>query len=598
MAEPQLAGPERLTLRGASRRGPCAGRHARLELHAIRFSVVNAGAMPCAINALALDPLRQSTTGTVVDASLRLCPQHEDMVIEAGQSITLELAGFVPARPSAYTTAARIFTGDGGSLEIPITIEVAASPLWGIAAMLLGLLCLGLIDGFAEEGAIKTQLRGVLSARQEIHTWLEANPAPQIRSGDIEAMDRDFDAAVTALSRRRRLSIVDHRATDAGEHLKSAEATANQLRRALAGRPRGAAEVEDLSHDVSELKGILQQIATMTVAPAATPSPDLAGKLDAFLLRYRARFLQQPVGWLEDEMASEFDHVRLAYAAGEGEATRDLALTARNWLRRSARRLNAALTGYRGALVMSGSMVATDQVLRARIARADFPEPARAAILAGLDAASATMDGDAWLPQWAAAYQQIETAKTAAVRAAADAVTANFAAAAAAVNHATDTTDVERLTDDLRAAPDHSLAAKQAGLTRLLDLWRAHIAGVDDAATREKLEASVDAIPSTSPQATLQRPGRSTRRSARTGRVGTITSSPRPGTGFFTKHVSISSPICRAMPLPSRLGCASGRRDRSSRTGTGSSISSVSICSARGRMPKPSRRTASARFWI
>lgn len=125
----------------------------------------------------------------------------------------------MPARPGAYTTAARLFTEDGGSLRIPITIEVAASFLWGIAAMLLGLFCLGLIDGLAEEGAIKSQLRDALSARQEIRTWLEANPAPQIRSGEVEAMDRDFDAAVTALSRRRRLSIVEHRADDAAPHL-------------------------------------------------------------------------------------------------------------------------------------------------------------------------------------------------------------------------------------------------------------------------------------------------------------------------------------------------------------------------------------------
>ncbi len=89
---------------------------------------------------------------------------------------------------------------------------------------------------------------------------------------------------------------------------------------------------------MAELEGILQQIAAAPVAPDATPSPDLAGKLDAFLLRYRTRFLQQPVTWLEDEMTSELDHVRLAYAAGEGETARDLALTARGWLRRSARR--------------------------------------------------------------------------------------------------------------------------------------------------------------------------------------------------------------------------------------------------------------------
>jgi hypothetical protein len=458
--------------------------------------VVNAGTTRCTISLLALDPLQRSGPGSVIDAALQLrqLGPRDDMAISPGDHMIVELGGFAPARPGAYTTSVIILTEDCGSLRIPVSIEIPASPLWGIASMLLGLFCVGLIGLLAGEGAVNTQLHDALDARQDIHTWLEANPAPQARAGDIEAMDRDFDAAVTALSERRQLSVVDHRAADAAEHLKSATATAGQLRRQLAGHPRGAAEIADLTSDFQELRATLQQLAALPVPAGAAPSPGLAGKLDAFLLRYRTRFLEAPVGWMSDEMASGLNRVRLAYAAGEGETARDLALTARAWSRRSARQLNTALTGYRGALVMAGSMVAADATVRARVARADFPAEARASILAMLDAASAKMVGEAWLPEWADAHRQIESAKTALVQASADGMKAHFAEVLAAVNNATDTSDVDRLFAELKAEPDHSLAAKQAGLTRVLDLWRAHIAGVADTVIREKLQASVDTM--------------------------------------------------------------------------------------------------------
>jgi hypothetical protein len=498
VAEPasaRISGPERLTLRQASRRGPFSGRGARLELLPVLFSVVNAGTTRCAISLLGLDPLQRAETGTLIDASLRLrqLGPRDDMVIPPGDHIMLELGGFAPARPGAYTTSAMILTGDCGNLRIPVSIEIPASPLWGIGSMLLGLICLGLINFFAGEGAVKTQLYQALGARQAMHTWLEANPAPQNRLGDVEAMDRDFDAAVTALGERRQLSLVDHRATEAAEHLKAADTTARELRRELAGRPRGAVEIADLTQDFTELQHILKQVATFTGPLANPPSTGLAGKLDAFLLRYRTRFLQLPAGWMSDEMAAELNRIRLAYAAGEGETARDLALTARSWSRRSARRLNTALTGYRGALVLSGSMVATDAALRARVARPDFPAADRASILALLDAASAKMDGEAWLPEWAEAHRLIESANTALTRSSAETLKARFADAIAAVNNATDTDDVNRLFAELEAAPDHSLAAKKAGLTRVLDLWRAHVAGVTDGAVQVKLKGLVDA---------------------------------------------------------------------------------------------------------
>lgn len=497
-ASSQITGPERLTGRQASWRGPLARPDATNALRPVRFSVTNAGPTPCTIASFGVDPPRRSNAGTMTSATLRLAPvgTSHDAPLAPGGHVVFELRGDAPAQPGAYTSTARIATDGGGSLSIPVSIEIPASPLWGIGCMLLGLFCLGVINLLAQQGDTKSQLHDALAARQDLETWLDANPAPQGRAGDVETMVREYDAAIASLSARRPLSLVDHRSTDAAQHLKAANALADQLRHDLAAQPRGAAEIADLSGDWTALQGVLQQIASAAATPTATPSPGLAGKLDAFLLRYRARFLQQPIGWISDETISELDRVKLAYAAGEGETARDLALTARAWMRRSARALNTGLVGYRGALVLAGSMVANDAVLRARIGRPDFPADDRAAILAMLDTASATMDGEAWLPEWAAANHQINMARTAVVRAAAEQLKQGVDAAIAAANAATDTGDIDRTIAALQEAPDHSLAAKQAGLTRVLDLWRTHIGGVDDAKTKEKLLASVETIAS------------------------------------------------------------------------------------------------------
>jgi hypothetical protein len=495
-----ITGPQRLTVRLTSGMGPLARRSGTVALRPRRFAVVNSGRAPCTIASCTIDPPQVTDTGTTLAAELRLTsidPDADSALAPGGHAI-FQLAGAAPSLPGAYASTVRIASDDCATLAIPIALEVAASPLWGIGAMFLGLVFLGLVNLLAQQGDIKGQLHDALAARQGIRAWLDANPAPQSRAGDMATMDRDYDAAIASLSARRPLSVVDHRATEAAAPLKAADTIADQLRHDLAAQPRGAAEIADLTSEWTALQALLQQIAAASAPPAgatsAAPAPDLAGRLDAFLLRYRGRFLQQPIAWISDEATGEIARVRLAYAAGEGETARDLALAARSWMRRSARALNTGLVGYRQALVMAGAMVATDTVLRARVARRDFPDTDRATIIEMLDAASAAMEGSAWLPQWAEANRQINLARTALARAGAEQMKRRSADAIAAADAATDTSDIEHAIDALQQASDHSLAAKQAGLAKVLDLWRAHIATVDDAETKAKLLASVDAI--------------------------------------------------------------------------------------------------------
>jgi hypothetical protein len=235
----------------------------------------------------------------------------------------------------------------------------------------------------------------------------------------------------------------------------------------------------------------LQPIMAMAQTFPGPPAPGLAGKLDAFLIRYRTRFLLQPTQWTSGEITNQIGRARLAYQAGEGEAARQLAIDGRLWLRRSARALNQAMTSYRFALVQSGSMAATDAALRARVARDDFPEASRAPILALLDVASSMLDGDAGLEQWAAASQQFNRARIETARAVSAALLTRVRAAMATTSAAGSTDDIQQLTEQLQASTDRSLAAKQAGLGRILDLWRAHVASVTDIPTQSRMQATI-----------------------------------------------------------------------------------------------------------
>ena len=490
-ALPGFAGPARIVIRQASAAGPFAGRPMRLR--PLRFSVVNIGTAAATLRLIGLDPVQRGA-GTTVPPQLTLRPAEPaaDAAIAPGAHLLLELTGEIPARPGAYTTTARLQT-DAGSLAIPISIEVPASQLWGIGCMLFGLFCLSVISFLADEGAVRTRLHDALAARQDIHVWLEANPAPQGQSANIDAMNRNFDAAVTALAARRPISVLDHRAADATDHLAAANAAAEQLRHTLSGRLPGAAEIDDLTREWTELQASLHQIASLAAAPTGPPAPGLAGRLDAFLVRYRIRFLQQPMGWMTQEMDSELNRARLAYAAGQGEEARDLAINSRVWLRRSARTLNTALTGYRGALVEAGRMAGLDAALRARIAAPDIPPDARTVLLAMLDDATAKMQGDAWLPEWAAANRALNLAYTQTTRVTATVQLARFKAETAKIDASTDSSDVEAAEEALQTATDHSLAGKKAALHPILKLWRNHVAAITAPATRTKMQSAITA---------------------------------------------------------------------------------------------------------
>lgn len=497
-AESRIAGPDALAVRQVSLRGPFARRDTLMRLRPTSVSVVNAASAPLMIGRITLDPLHRDGSGTTVPGGLALQSDKATSPLAPGESLDLTLRGTVPAHPGKYVTTARIMAAAGGSFTMPVSFDIPAAPFWGVLCMLFGLFLLGTVNLLAGEGTIKTRLHDALQARQDIHTVLESNPAPQSRAADVETMDHDFDTAIANLSRRCQASIVDHREAEAQPYLDDAGKLAAKLRADLVGLPRGAAEVEDVRRDWNGLQSTLQQIAALPAGMPAEPEQGLAGKLDAFLLRFRNRLVRGPATVVVAEMSAEFGRMALEQAAGEGDAARELALNTRLWLERSALALNRALTMYRTAVVEAGWMLNTDRALRDRAAHDDMSADDRQAILSLLDQAGAQLDGDAGLENFRDANRLLDAAWTAQVRASTNMFKTRVDAAIAAVNQRTDYTDVQTLMTKLQETPGpHTLEMKQAGLSQILSLWQAHVAQVDEPPVRDRLRHQIDAMQAT-----------------------------------------------------------------------------------------------------
>jgi len=466
-----------------------------MPLRPTSVSIVNAGNAPLIIDRITLDPLHRDGSGITVPGGLSLQANKETSPLAPGESLDLTLQGTVPARPGKYVATARIMAASGGSFTMPVSFDIPAAPFWGVLCMLLGLFLLGTVNLLAGEGTIKTRLHDALQAREEIHTVLESNPAPQSRAGDVETMGHDFDAAIASLSQRRQASIVDHREAEAQPYLDEAGKLAAKLRGDLVGLPRGAAEVEDVRRDWNGLQSTLQQIAALPAGMPAEPEQGPAGKLDAFLLRFRNRVLRDPATLVVAEMSTEFGRMALEQAAGEGDAARELALNTRLWLERSALALNRALTMYRTAVVDAGWMLNTDRALRDRVAHDDMSADDRQAILSLLDQAGTQLDGDAGMEKFRDANRLLDAAWTAQVRASANMFKSRVNETIAAVDQRTDYTDVQTLTTKLQETPGpHTLEMKQAGLSQILSLWQAHVAQVNELPVRDRLQHEIDAM--------------------------------------------------------------------------------------------------------
>lgn len=282
-APKELAGPDAVLVKTRSLPGPFASNRL-IRLPPVRVSVVNTGTTQLSLTGISLDPLRVAERGIGAGGSLRVEHGTETPILPSGAGTEILLTGRIPGRPGSYLSTLRVRSDTGETLTIPVTIAVGASPLWGIACMLLGLSLLGVTNVLSGESSVQSALRDALRFRQQAHEWMEQTPPPESRAADVLGMDREIAAAIGALSRPRGWSFIDHRVPDANERLQAARDIEGGLRKSVAGQPAGAAELQDLEHDWQVLQTHMAAIRSRLVAPASTTLPQgFAGAVNDFL---------------------------------------------------------------------------------------------------------------------------------------------------------------------------------------------------------------------------------------------------------------------------------------------------------------------------
>jgi hypothetical protein len=489
-----LAGPASLAVATTSARGPFATARACVRIRAARFSLANTGASTLTLAPPRIDPLHGQESGTGASGGLHgtlIVPA--DRLLAPGEQALVEISGTVPALPGIYAAAVRIETQGGGTLAIPLTVTVSASPFWGIAFMLLGLGVVGTTNALTGEGAVASQLRDALAARQLTHEWIERTPPPERLRRDMAEMDRHFDAAIAVLGERRALSVADHRPEDARANLQPALETAAKLRESLKDGSSAAAEAADLAHDWQDLQAQMRATA-QAGRPEGPAAPGIAGQLDHFLYGWRQQFIGVPMQWVTLELTPHIDRVHLLLAAGQDEAARAQAIAVRRWMRQAAAMLDDRLHTWMGFAMTAGAIAAEDMTMRRQLAAADLPDATRAGLLGQLDAAAARLGEQTTPSAFAAAHQAILDAGTSLFRARAEQVKQHVRAAADRAAAEASIDRPEAVAQEVFAAKPATAADKIAAMTRILAAWRDQIAGVADGPARERLTARADAL--------------------------------------------------------------------------------------------------------
>ena len=487
-----LSGPVSLALSATSPWGPFARERTLVPIRPIRFSVANIGSEQLTLSPPLIDRLRRSDEGADAEGGLRAAViSPASGVLAPGEEALIELSGSVPGRPGIYASTVRFGTAGVGTLAIPLTAAVSASPVWGIACMLLGLAVVGTTNALTGAGSVTSQLREALAQRQLTHEWLERHPPPERFSRDIDDMDRDFDAAVTALSQPHAWSIVDHRSEEASTHLQSALATAATLRASIKDATPAAAEVEDLARDWQALQAQMKTTAS-EARPNPPITPGFAARLDTFLYDWKQQFIGVPMQWVSLELTPQLARVHLLLAAGQEDAARVQAIAVRRWIRRAATMLDERMHTWIAFAGAGSAIAVADLSMRQRLSA--LPEADRTAIQDQLDAASAKLGDNATPTAFAAADMAINSAETALIRARTAQMKQRFQAASDQAMAETSSDRVQHVVDQVVAEKPASPQDRIAGSTRILTAWREMIAGVPDTHMRDVLTARADAI--------------------------------------------------------------------------------------------------------
>lgn len=470
------------------------GINRRIKPKVMPISVANHGDDAIAVERIACDPIRHAQTGIAAQGSLSAALRDRDgaaATLGPGEAAILGLTVSAPHRPGSYASAVRVNTVPGGPLIIPVAIEVAASPLWGIAAMLAGLMLLAIVNVLAREAERGDELRKVLQFRQDAEERLEQNPPPESVRDNRAAFEADLREAVRSLTMPRPWSILDRRVADARGRVRAAEAELKEIEAAIAKSPAGAAQVAELDR---EWAGLRRQIAVLNARtlPAGAQG-GFAGRVAALTALFHRDLFGRAAQIDEADLATQVGLVDLALSAGRRDDADRSAVEVRRLLQRDAGGLQDRLRLAAGLDMLAGFLVAEEALARQRLADPALDSETRQALAKELDTAAASLAPDASLGDFKDVYARVLAVGTDLLKARSAAVTARVAAAVQQADTATSLAPVEQAMADNPPPRGAPAATRAVYLRRVLAAWDA-LAAQSGEPTRNAMRAEIEAI--------------------------------------------------------------------------------------------------------
>lgn len=489
MAAPNLRLPEQVTLTERSFAGPFA--RSMLKARPAAVLLVNGTAAPATLTRIDVSPFVDSRTGLAAPAGL--VAAADKITLGPGEPTLIRLAGYVPAHPATYICQLQVTTEEGETASVPVSVAVAASPVWGIISMGLGLLLLGVLKLLTGEGDVQSKLREVVRTRGQINAWLQRNPPPQHQTDAVAEIDRDLDEAERALAQRRRLSVVDRRIPDADEALGAARATAAKLQDAQSNAPPGSLEIKDLSNEWHGLQKRMKGLATLDFE-AAAPKEGLAGHATMLLRGAWARLVGLPLQWISADLETQLERVHLVQDAGETERARAMAVATRAWLRRAAADLDRRLSLMMGLKLSAEEMVVSDAYVRLVAGSAELPTEQRAGLLKQLDDADARLAAGNTLEDFAAAVHAVSQTETETIRDQSIVLKSRVQAVAYAAGEQMSAAPMNAAMAELSPIAHPSVEQRMETVIRMLEVWRSRLAVVQDKAARTDMSMAIDTV--------------------------------------------------------------------------------------------------------
>jgi hypothetical protein len=484
-AEPGKSEP--ITIGVVSARGPFA--RGTIALRTARAPIRNGSAGQVVVVGACVSPLVEERTQLAIPGGA-LAAQVAAGTLAAGEAAMVEIGGAVPARPGSYMAHLDVRC-DGVTLSTLVRANVAASAVWGIGCMMLGLLLLGVLMLMTGEGDAQERTREALRTRGEIHAAWQRNPPPQSRRAEVAEIDYDLDEAVRTLARPRGFSVVDRRLADSGELLTAGREAAAKLRDAMAKEPPGTAEVAELAREWNDFQNDLRSLAVPDVGAAGAAG--LVGHAAVLLNRAWTQLVGLRVQAAATELGAQFGRVRLVQAAGETPKAQEMAIATRGWLRRYAHDLEDQRTLLMRLKLISDGVALADLRVR-RLASSDaLPPERRTALLARLDTADAALATGMALQDLVTANRIVSETETEAMREQSAALVAQVerASEAAGKELSVDTVGAEFAKIGLINNP--TVAQKAAIEAHAMEIWRGLLGVVHDDAARGRMQAALDA---------------------------------------------------------------------------------------------------------